>query len=479
MTATEICWMDAADLARDIRLRRLSPVEVTRAFIDRIEALNPTLNAFCIPMFEIAMDWARRAETAQMAGDFWGPLHGVPYAIKDSDDYAGQKTTLGSLVHKDRIATGFSPIIQRMEAAGAIPLGKTTTPDMAWIGLTYSQLYGETRNPWDLSRNPGGSSGGSAVAVATGMAPLATGTDGAGSVRIPASFCGIFGLKPSHGRIPLMLPNVNQHTHYGPLTRNVRDAALMMDVCAGPDPRDLYSLEGSSPGYQDHLDKPLTGKRIAWSADLGFVTRLDPEIRHICEMAALRFEDLGAIVEETRLDLGGVMEIAKRNWCAIMSALVLEVNGNHVDRFDPALVACARQAQAQSAGAFLHDKIRMFPLYQRLVDYFEMYDFILTPTVACKPLKNGRLVPEDYPQTDWDWMEWAPYSSPFNLFHNPAASVNAGFTQDGLPVGLQIVGPRLADLAVLQAAHGYERAVSPAFTPPPLARTGSLPGGEI
>ncbi|MFS4439576.1 amidase [Paracoccaceae bacterium GXU_MW_L88] len=468
MTGQALCWMDAADLAGEIRAKRLSPVEVTQAFIDRIEDVDPSVNAFCIPMFEIAMEKARAAEAAQMAGDFWGPLHGVPYAIKDSDDYAGQKTTLGSLVHKDRIATQHSPIIARMEGAGAIPLGKTTTPDMAWIGLTYSQLYGETKNPWDLTRNPGGSSGGSAVAVATGMAPLATGTDGAGSVRIPASFCGIFGLKPSHGRIPLMLPNVNQHTHYGPLTRTVRDAALMMDVCAGPDPRDLYSLEGGSPGYLDNLDKPLAGKRIAWSPTLGFVDKLDPEVRRICEMAALRFEDLGAIVEEARIDLSGSMEIAKRNWCAIMSALVLNVNADHVDTFDPALVACAREAEAHTAGQFLHDKIRMFPIYQRLVDYFEMYDFILTPTVACLPLKNDQLVPDGYPATDWDWMEWAPYSSPFNLFHNPASSVNAGFSAEGLPVGLQIVGPRFGDLQVLQASHHFERAFSPDFKRPPL-----------
>ncbi|WBU60899.1 amidase [Paracoccus albus] len=469
MTATDICWMDATELAECIRAKRLSPVEVTQAFIHRIEAVNPIVNAYCIPMFDIAMEKARRAEAAQMADDFWGPLHGVPYAIKDSDDYAGQKTTLGCLVHQNRVAVGHSPIVERMEDAGAIPLGKTTTPDMAWIGLTYSKLHGETRNPWDLGRNPGGSSGGSAVAVAAGMAPLATGTDGAGSVRIPASFCGVFGLKPSHGRIPLMLPNVNQHTHYGPLARNVRDAALMMDVCAGPDPRDLYSLEGTPPGYLDNLDKPLTGKRIAWSADLGFVTRLDPEIRQICEKAILRFEDLGAIVEEARLDLSGTMEIAKRNWSAIMSALVLNVNADHVEEFDPALVACARQAQAQSVGAFLHDKIRMFPIYQRLVGYFEIYDLILTPTVACLPLKNGQIVPESYPQTEWDWMEWAPYSSPFNLFHSPAASIHAGFSKSGLPVGLQIVGPRFGDLQVLQASHQFERAFNPTFTRPQLA----------
>ena len=458
MTETDLHWMDATEMAARIRAKSLSPVEVTEACIARIEKLNDSLNAFCLPMFDIARDKAKRAEKAQMRGEFWGPLHGVPYAIKDSDDFAGQITTTGSVPHARNVAASHSPIIERMENAGAIPLGKTTTPDMAWIGLTYSRLHGMTHNPWDTSRNPGGSSGGSAVAVAAGMAPLATGTDGAGSVRIPAAFCGIYGLKPSHGRIPLMLPNMNQHTHYGPMSRTVADAALMMDVCAGPDNRDMYSLECPSPGYLENLDKPLKGLRVGWSADLGFVDKIDAEILAACESAAQRFADLGAEVVPANLDLSGSMEIAKRNWQAIMSAIVFHRLGDHVDDLDPALVACARGALEQTSGAFLFDKVQAFPIYQRLVAWFGGHDLLLTPSVACLPVTNGRLLPEDYADHEWDWMEWAPFSSPFNLFHNPAANVPVGFSKSGLPIGLQIVGPRHADLAVLQASRAFEAA---------------------
>lgn len=467
MTATDLHWMDASEIAARIRDKTLSPVEVTEACIARIELLDGALNAFCLPMFDIARDKAKRAEEAQMRDEFWGPLHGVPYAIKDSDDYAGQVTTVGSVPHARNLATGFSPIVERMEKSGAIPLGKTTTPDMAWMGLTWSRLHGMTHNPWDKTRNPGGSSGGSAVAVAAGMAPLATGTDGAGSIRIPASFCGIYGLKPSHGRIPLMLPNTNQHTHYGPMTRSVTDAALMMEVCAGPDDRDLYSLECPSPKYLETLDKPLTGMRIGWSPDLGFVDRIDPEVLATCEAAARRFEDLGAEVVPADLDLSGSMEIAKRNWQAIMAAIVFHKLGDHVDTLDPALVACARGALTQTSGAFLFDKVTAFPIYQRLVAWFDQHDLLLTPAVACLPVTNGRLLPEDYPEHDWDWMEWAPFSSPFNLFHNPAASVPAGFSRGGLPIGLQIVGARHADALVLQASRAYECAAPWAYQRPP------------
>lgn len=292
MRSTDIASTSATELAQAIRERRLSPVEVTDAFIARIEALNPKLNAFCTPMFEIARHKARLAEAAQMRGSFWGPLHGVPYAIKDSTDYAGVPTTNSCLALKHNIPAQHSPSVERLEAAGGIPLGKTTTPDMAWKGLTDSRLFGETGNPWKLVCNPGGSSGGSAAAIAAGMVPLATGTDGAGSIRIPASFCGVFGLKPSFGRVPLTLPNVNQHTHEGPITRTVADAALMLDVMAGPDDRDLYSLEGRGTGYLAHHDDHPGKLRIGWSATLGFVDKLDPQVLAVARRQPTRLQSL-------------------------------------------------------------------------------------------------------------------------------------------------------------------------------------------
>ncbi|MBT4638805.1 MAG: amidase [Deltaproteobacteria bacterium] len=458
MSTDELLYKPAVNIAAEIRSKKLSPVEVTEAVIERIEALNTQINAFCTPMFDIARDKARQAEAAQMRGEFWGPLHGVPYSIKDSTDYAGVRTTTGCVAFKDNIALDHSPSVKRLEAAGGIPLGKTVTPDMAWKGLTDSPLLGTTRNPWNLQYNPGGSSGGSAAAVATGMGPLATGTDGAGSIRIPASFTGVYGLKPSFGRVPITLPNVNQHTHEGPITRTVSDAALMLDLMCGPDDRDLYSLEGKDFGFLANLNTDIKGLKVGWSSTLGFSGRIDAEVIQTCEKAAMNFESLGCSIEETALDLSVSMEVAKRNWQAIMAALVLYKLPHAIDQMDPALVACAREAESRPVGAFLYDKIRAFEDYQKLTTYFTDFDLLLTPTVACLPIQNGRLLPEGYPDHDWDWMEWAPFSSPFNLFHNPAASVPAGFSANGLPIGLQIIGPRHCDLLVLQASMAYETA---------------------
>ena len=454
----DILFRSAVDLAADIRSKALSPVEITEAMIARIEAVDGRVNAFCTPMFDIARDKARRAEAAQMKGEFWGPLHGVPYAIKDSTDYKGVRTTTGNVSFLDHVASDHGPSVGRLEAAGGIPLGKTTTPDMAWKALTDSPTFGITHNPWNLDYNPGGSSGGSSAAVAAGMAPLATGTDGAGSIRVPASFCGIYGLKPSFGRVPLMLPNANNHTHEGPMTRTVSDAALMLDVMAGPDDRDQYSLEGSGHGFLANLETDLTGKRIGWSPTLGHTGHIDPEVAEICARAVRRFEDLGCIVEEVPLDLSVSMEIAKTNWQAIMASIAIIRLGEHNDRMDPALVACGREGMKASAGEFLANKAKTYQEYQKVTRFFDEFDLLITPTVACLPLRNGELIPPEFPQSDWDWMEWAPFSSPFNLFHQPAASVPAALSRSGLPVGLQIVGPRHQDLAVLQASRAYERA---------------------
>ncbi|MCB2128051.1 MAG: hypothetical protein KDE03_02960 [Rhodobacteraceae bacterium] len=454
----DLADLSAAEQAQLVRDRKVSPVELTEASLARIAARNPSLNAVNLRMDDIALAQARTAEAEQMRGEFRGALHGVPYLIKDNEDFIGLPTTVGTSVYGLAPATQNSPIVERMQKAGAIPVGKTTMPELGWKGLTDSPRFGVTRNPWDLSRNAGGSSGGSAAGVAVGMAPLGTGSDGAGSIRIPASFCGIYGLKPSHGRVPLFLPNVNQHTHDGPLARTVTDAAIMMDATAGPDDRDLYSLEGPSPGYRKNLGALKRDVRVAYSPDLGFARRIDPEVAAICQNAALRLTDMGWTVDECALDLGGVMEIARISWQSVMSAQIHHKFAGRDAEFEPALIACANGARDHAAGAFLHDKIRAFPIYQRLVGFFDRYDFLITPTVSVLPVENDRLVPADYPPTTWDWMEWAPFSSPFNLFHNPAASVPAGHSSGGLPVGLQIVGRRHADLAVLQASFAYEEA---------------------
>src|SRR6266540_2184603 len=302
MATDNLCWMPAADMAAAIRKKTLSPVEVVRALLARIERVNPALNAFVTLTAEQAMRDARAAERAVMKrGARLGPLHGVPFSTKDLVATKGIRTTFGTRLYADNVPTEDAPLVARLKAAGAIQLGKTNTPMLGWIGATHNLLFGPTRNPWNLDRTPGGSSGGASAAVAAGLGPLAIGTDGGGSIRIPAACTGIFGLKPSFGRIPVYpFSAAWSLSHVGPMTRTVKDAALMLMVSAGPDERDPSSLPLQPVDYVAVLRKGVKGLRIAWSADLGYEEAVDPEVRTVCEQAARRFREAGCRIEEVK-----------------------------------------------------------------------------------------------------------------------------------------------------------------------------------
>ena len=278
MASDELCWMPASEMATAIRGKKLSPVEVMKAVLGRIERLNPTLNAFVTLTAEQAMRSARAAERAlTKRGARLGPLHGVPFSTKDLVVTKGIRTTFGTRLYADNVPAETAPMVERLAAAGAIQLGKTNTPTMGWIGATHNLLFGVTRNPWNLDRTPGGSSGGASAAVAAGLGPIAIGTDGGGSIRIPASFAGIFGHKPSFGRIPAYPASAAWSlSHIGPMTRTVRDAALMMNVCAGPNSRDQFSLPESPVDYVKALKGSLKGLRVAWVPDPGYAKLVDP-----------------------------------------------------------------------------------------------------------------------------------------------------------------------------------------------------------
>ncbi|MBI2878907.1 MAG: amidase, partial [Candidatus Rokubacteria bacterium] len=285
----DLCYLPATDLAAAIRAKALSPVEVVEAFLARIERLNPLLNAYCTLTAEAAREAAREAEAAVLAGRPLGALHGVPVSIKDLIITRGVRTTWGSKIHEDHVPEEDAPAVERLRAAGAILLGKTNTPELGWRGSTDNLIFGPTRNPWDPGRTAGGSSGGAAAAVAAGLGPLAVGTDGGGSIRIPASFCGIYGLKPSFGRVPIYPASAAEAlSHAGPMTRTVADAALMLEVLAGPDERDRNSLPADGARYARAIEDDLRGLRVAWSPDLGYAA-VDPEVRALAEAAARRF----------------------------------------------------------------------------------------------------------------------------------------------------------------------------------------------
>jgi aspartyl-tRNA(Asn)/glutamyl-tRNA(Gln) amidotransferase subunit A len=454
----ELCYVPATDLAARIRRRELSPVEIMEAVLARADALQPVLNAFTLMLAEEAMDGARAAEAAVMRGDPLGPLHGVPVTVKDMVLTRGVRTMLGSRIHEHQVPEVDAPMVERLRAAGAIVFAKTTTPEFGWKAVTDSPVTGITRNPWDTTKTPGGSSGGAAAAVAAGIGPLATGGDGAGSIRIPASFSGVFGIKPQFGRIPAYpVRNGGQLAHLGPLTRTVADAALFLSATAGPDDRDRFSLEAPPADYAAALEHGVSGLRIAWSPDLGYVDNLDPEVRRITEIAAGAFESAGATVESIEdPDFGDPKDIIDVFWKANFATLLAPQLEDFRDAIDPGLLACVEAGLELGPLDFARAQAEREDYYFRVLPFFERFDLLLTPTVAVLPLEAGALLPAGAPDHPWDWIRWAPYSFPFNLTHLPAASVPAGRSASGLPVGLQIVGPRFGEARVLAAAAAFE-----------------------
>jgi aspartyl-tRNA(Asn)/glutamyl-tRNA(Gln) amidotransferase subunit A len=460
--------MPAADLAAGIARRKISPVEVVDAVLARIESLA-RLNAYVTVDAEGARHAARAAERLVMRrGARLGPLHGVPFSVKDLVVTKGVRTTFGTPIYKDNVPTEDAPMVARLKAAGAILIGKTNTPTFGWIGATHNLLVGATRNPWNLERTPGGSSGGASAAVAAGLAPLAVGTDGGGSIRIPASFSGIYGLKPTFGRIPVHPPSAAWSlSHIGPLARTVRDAALMLQVSAGPDERDSSSLPAPGVDYVKALRGGVKGLRVAYSDTLGYAEVVDPEVREACGKAARVFRELGCRVEE--IDPGWPSPFAA--WRAIfaggIAARLAPYTGER-DKIDAGLLRIVDEALKSPPTAFVQaffDRHAWLAYPRRL---FESYDLLLTPTLA-RPafavgLDNateiaGRPVPE--------WA-WSPFTYPFNLTGQPAASVPCGFTKGGLPIGLQVVGRRFDDATVLRASAAFEAARPWAQTRPPL-----------
>jgi aspartyl-tRNA(Asn)/glutamyl-tRNA(Gln) amidotransferase subunit A len=468
MNATDLCYTPATELARLIHGRALSPVELMQAVLARIEALNPRLNAFCTLLGDEALEAARGAENAVMAGRNLGPLHGIPASIKDLTMMKGVRWMAGSHIFAERVPDEDAPVVTRLRAAGAILLGKTTTPEFGWKALSDCPLTGATHNPWRHGLTAGGSSAGAAVSVAAGMVPLAQGSDGAGSIRVPSSFCGIFGLKPSFGRVPnYPLSNNDNSTHFGPMTRTVADAALMLSAMAGPSELDRTSLEGRPADYVGQLGKGVRGLKVGYSPDLGRL-RVEPEVARIAARAAQAFEELGAHLEELEPGLEDGHEIIELMWNAHEAGNYAQFLPQWEAQMDPGLVAAIRDGLRYSLVDYIAMRGRKQAYWDAVRAYFERYDLLLTPTVSVPAFPVFKLMPDDWPQHPWNWMPWASFTYPFNFTGNPAATCPAGFTSDGLPVGLQIVGPRFADLAVLQAAHAFEQARPWADRRPPL-----------
>ncbi len=469
MDELEICYMSATEMADAIKTRKLSPVEIMGAVLHRIERLNPRVNAYCTIVAESAMRQAHQAEAIVMRGEKLGPLHGVPVSIKDLIFTAGIRTTAGSRIYENFIPQQDAIAVERLKAAGAIVIGKTNTPEFGWVAVTDNQLFGVTRNPWNLELTPGGSSGGAAASVASGMGPLAMGSDGGGSIRIPASFCGVFGFKPSFGRVPQYpdFPGWETLGHTGPITRTVADAALAMEVIAGRDDRDPSSLPDTGLRYLPFPGTDLKGLRVAWSQDLGYAP-LDPQVLKITEAAVKTFTTLGATVEIATPEVSSPEDAFTTIVAARMATVFQDKMAEWGERITPALARFIQRNRDKSATEYIEACFEQLKYWQGIRPFFEKYDLLLTPTVTVPPFELGIFGPGEIDGRKTSPLEWMAFTYPFNMTGQPAASVPCGWTDNGLPVGLQVAGRRFDDATVLRAAFAFEQASPWADRRPPL-----------
>ncbi|MDQ3151049.1 MAG: amidase [Actinomycetota bacterium] len=458
--------LTAVELLTAYRAGELSPVEATRDALDRIEALDGEVNAFCLVDADSALTSAKASEERWKRGEPCGAVDGVPTSIKDIFLTAGWPTLRGSkTVSPDQEWTIDGPPVARLREHGAVLLGKTTTPELAWKGVTDSPLTGVTHNPWDPALTPGGSSGGSAVAVALGMGALSIGTDGGGSVRIPASFTGTVALKPTYGRVPHW-PSSPYGTlaHAGPLTRTVADAALLLDVVSGPDSRDWSALAPPPrPCSGATLETGVLGLRIAVSPTLGFVD-VDPEVRAAVQAAAGVFADLGADVEQADPGFPDCVDDFHVLWFSGAAKTVDHLDDDQRALLDPGLLAAVEAGERCSAQDYLTAMATRMAMGTLMGAFHEHFDLLLTPTMPIVAFETGH----DAPVGSAGWTSWTPFTYPFNMTQQPAASVPCGWSAAGLPIGLQVVGPRHADDRVLAACAAFERARPWADRRPPL-----------
>lgn len=465
--ADDSAFLPATRLLELYRARQLSPAEIMAETLRRLECYEGAVNAFVLYDPESAMAEARAAEARWRKGEPKGLLDGVPVAVKDTLLTRGWPRRLGSrTVDPNQPWAEDSPAIERLRAAGAIFFGKTTTPEFGWKPTTDSPLSGVTRNPWNLERTTGGSSGGSAAVLLAGICPLAFGTDAGGSVRIPAAFCGVFGLKPTFGKVAVYPPSAfGDVSHVGPMSRTVEDSALMLDAMKGPDSRDWHSLPDDGIAYRERVrENSLKGKRVALSPTLGYAEPA-PVVREAVERAGRVFAEQGALVEHADPFMESPGPIFETLALAAFWALLRGMPPDKVPLMDPGLVAACRHGEAVTQEQYVEAIGKRAALGMALRRFFDRYDLILSPTMPI-PAAYADPRDDDAPNPN-NYRDWMPYTYPFNLTKNPSASIPCGFA-DGLPLGLMVTGPLYDDLSVLRACRAYEEAAGTAWPSPEL-----------
>ena len=480
ITTTELAFTPATQLRKLVAEKQVSPVELAENSLRRIDELDPTLNAFLAVTPDLAMDAARKAEDAVLRGDPLGPLHGIPISIKDLVDVKGVRTSMGSLTTEGHVADEDAIVVQRIKAAGAVIVGKTNTPEYGQSATTDNALGDDCCNPWDPQRVPGGSSGGASSSVAAGITPFAQGSDGGGSIRIPASFCGNFGIKGTAGRVPspvsgpmARLPTFS-FSVVSPVARTVRDAVMLLEVMAGPHPDDLLSMQFDAPEFTPELGRGIEGLRIAWSPDLGSAP-VDPEVLAATERAASSFEGMGATVEPAPIkveveDLFRTFTIIHHPALYLRYGRIYEEKG---ELMMPWLRSKFALGKAVTGPEFLKAMSQMELWRSQVAALFETYDLLLTPTLSVPAFPCGQW-PTEIAGRELDALSVSEHAGyyhftyPFNMSGSPAASVPCGFSSAGLPIGLQIVGRKGDEATVLRASAAFEEAHPWAQKRPPV-----------
>jgi aspartyl-tRNA(Asn)/glutamyl-tRNA(Gln) amidotransferase subunit A len=472
MLEDDLAFAPALELRQLISTRKVSPVEVTEAYFRRIDRLDGQLNSYLTLARDEAMRSAKAAEEAVMRGEATGPLHGVPISIKDLEQTRGIRTTYGSLVYEDNIPNEDTTVVERVRNAGAIILGKTNTPEFGFLGRTENRLGDACRNPWDTERTTGGSSGGAGAAVAAGLCSLATGSDGGGSIRIPASFCGVYGIKPTQGRVPRHFgpdrPVVGRFSQSGPMSRTVRDSALLLQVLAGHDDRDPTSLRETPPDFVAAAEGETKGLRVAWSPDFGYAA-VDPEVVEIASRAALLFEELGCSVAECELAMESAFDTFSPLFAANGWANQGEALADHMDQLTPYVREVIERGSRVTGAEYALALGRMDTLKAQMDAVFEQYDLLLSPTMAVPAFPVGRPPSEIAGRKVESEWAYTPFTFPINMVGQPAASLPCGFSSDGLPIGLQVIGRRGDEATVIAASAAFEQAMPWAGRRPPVS----------
>lgn len=463
---TDLHWMTATQLIAAYRTKTLSPVEVAEFLLGRIEALDARVNAMCLIDPATTLAQAQASEERWLSGEPQGLLDGVPVAIKDLVVSKGWPTMRGSnTVDRNQPAEHDAPSVARLREHGAVFIGKTTTPEFGWKGTTDNPLTGVTRNPWNLDKTPGGSSGGAGAALAAGYCPLAIGTDAGGSIRIPASFCSVYGLKPTFGRVAAWPASpFTTLAHAGPMSRTVADSALFLNVICEPDARDWYQQPFAQVDFTWNLDKGIRGAKIAFSPRLGWASHVDPEVEAIVARTVKRFSELGAHVEAVDPPMADPSSFFKVLYFSGAGFLLDQYPPEKLELLDPNLRALVEESRSMSRRDFQQAMADRAAYGAGMKAFMSSFDFLVTPMIAVPPFDTPHVTPFD--PAGKLWMEWTPFTFPFNLTQQPAASLPCGFTDSGLPVGLQIVGRHGDDARVLQASFALEQILGHAASHP-------------